>query len=410
MRYDAAMHRSTSARALALLFTLLTSACGGSDGTAPPADAGTLGDAGPVDAPAGDASVGVDGDVPDGASTDAETIDASTSDGGEGGLPAGWLYTESNHVYVSDGAGGGAVWVGRGVNIDDVYLCGYNYTLWDTSAESELTGIVNGLLSGWHPTFVRVSLGMASYPVETSWTENPAEYQEPMTRVINAIGATPGVYVLVALRSHASMIWKDAIHGDAEATGIPSDATTTPDAVRFPTGTDATYVALVNTFASSPFVMFGLTNEPGGNLQTDTLIAAAMQHGVDVIRAEEARLGVPHHLISVQGNDWTSDLTYYATSPLIGDNLVYEIHGYPPTPTAYTYADLPVIIGEYGSLPDSAAFFADIEAKQLPNAAWDFEPFSDCSPDLLTITHSETSLVPTAWGSTVQAYLASHAP
>ncbi len=389
------------------LLTAVAAAAGCDSNTAHPVsiDAGALEDATALDAPEQDAFTDVDAGA-----TDAGPTDGGAADAGGGGLPAGWLYTAANHVYVSDGAGGGSVWMGRGVNLDDIYLCGYNYTLWDTSAETELTAVAAGLVRDWHPTFVRVSLGMASYPTESDWTENPAQYQAPMTRVIEALGANPGVYVLVALRSHASMILEDTIHGDAEATGVPSDATTTPDAVRFPTGTDATYVALVDTFAHSPFVLFGLSNEPGGNLQSDAVIAAAMEHAVGVIRAEEDRLGVPHHLISVQGNSWTSDLAFYAASPLTADGVVYEQHGYPPTADAYTYDNLPVLIGEYGSLPDSAAFYADLEAKQLPNAAWDFEPFSDCAPDLLVVTHSATTLTPTAWGATVQAYLTSHAP
>ncbi len=356
-----------------------------------------------------DARATLDAGLADGASDlDARADDAGALDASV--LPAGWLYTEGNHIHVSDGAGGGAIWMGRGVNMDDVFLCGYNNTLWDTDAEAQLESVVAGLISDWHPTFVRVSLGMASYPTETSWTESPAQYQEPMTQVIDAIGASPGVYVLVALRSHASMILQDEIHGDPEATGIPSDASSTPDAALFPNGTDDTYVALVNTFAHAPFVMFGVSNEPGGNQRSAEVIAAAMAHAVGVIRAEEDRLGVPHHIVSVQGNGWTSDLSVYASSPLTFDNVVYEVHGYPPTPESYTYASLPVIVGEYGSLGDSAAFFADLEAKQIPNLAWDFEPFSDCGPDLLNVTHDASMLDPTAWGNTVQAYLVSHAP
>jgi hypothetical protein len=387
-------------RLVSLVLTLLAPACS--------APAGALDAA--VDARAPD-----DGARLDGAGTDAfADIDGSADDAASGsdagGLPAGWLYTEGNHIHVSDGAGGGAIWMGRGVNMDDVFLCGYNNTLWDTEAGAELETVVSGLISDWRPNFVRVSLGMASYPTETSWTEDLPQYQQPMTQLIEAIGANPGVYVLVALRSHASMILQDTIHGDAEATGLPSDSTTTPDGARFPNGTDDTYVALVDTFAHSPFVMFGITNEPGGNQRTDDVIAAAMAHAVTVIRAEEDRLGVPHHIVSVQGNGWTSDISRYATAPIDSDNIVYEVHGYPPTTESYTYASIPVIIGEYGSLPDSAAFYADVEAAQIPNLAWDFEPFSDCTPDLLDITHDATALSPTTWGDTVRVYLTSHAP
>jgi hypothetical protein len=200
----------------------------------------------------------------------------------------------------------------------------------------------------------------------------------------------------------------DHASGNAEPTGVPSDSATTPNATMYPTGTDAVYVALVDTFANSNFVLFGLSNEPGGSSQTNATLAAAMSHAVGVIRAEENRLGVPHHLVSVQGNGYSSDISFYATTPLPYDNVVYEVHGYPPATGSYTYSNIPVIIGEYGSLSNSTAFYADLETKQIPNMAWDFEPYSNCSPDLLTVNDSDTNLVPTTWGSTVKAYLLAH--
>jgi hypothetical protein len=38
------------------------------------------------------------------------------------------------------------------------------------------------------------------------------------------------------------------------------------------------------------------------------------------------------------------------------------------------------------------------------------EAYSDCGPDLLTVTHDATMLIATPWGSIVQAYLLMHAP
>ena len=110
------------------------------------------------------------------------------------------------------------------------------------------------------------------------------------------------------------MIGQDTADGDPEATGLPSDSTTTPDATQFPTGTDAVYVALVDTFASDDFVLFGLTNEPGGNKLSQR----------DDRRGDEPRRrassaprrtssACPHHIVSVQGNGWTSDISFYAT-------------------------------------------------------------------------------------------------
>jgi hypothetical protein len=326
----------------------------------------------------------------------------------DGGYPSGWLYTSGAKIYVSKGNASGTPWMGRGVNLDDIFLCGYNNTLWLASSEQALSTIVSGLMSAWKPSFVRISLSMASDPTVTSWLANPSQYKTPMTNVINAIGANANVHVLVTLRSDASMIGQDKVDGDPEATGLPSDKSTTPNATAYPTGTDAVYVALVDTFANSGFVMFGLTNEPGGNKLSNATIAAAMTHAVGVIRAEEDRLGVPHHIVSVQGNGWTSDISFYATAPISNDNVVYEVHGYPPPASSYTYSNIPVIIGEYGSLTNSASFYADIEAKQIPNMAWDFEPYSNCAPDLLNVTLNASTLTATSWGTTVQSYLLAH--
>jgi Cellulase (glycosyl hydrolase family 5) len=199
--------------------------------------------------------------------------------------------------------------------------------------------------------------------------------------------------------------------GNAEATGMPSDATSTPDKTKFPTGTDAVYVALVDSFAHDQFVLFGLTNEPGGNVSTPDTIRPVMAHAVSTIRAEEDRLGVPHHLVSVQGSGYSGNIGFYSQNPLTQDNVVYEVHGYPPSTESYTFDNIPVIIGEYGSLVagTEAAFFQDLESKQISSLAWDFDPYSNCSPDLLDITRDASTLTPDDWGKVVQGYLTAHA-
>jgi hypothetical protein len=174
---------------------------------------------------------------------------------------------------------------------------------------------------------------------------------------------------------------------------------------------------MVDTFATSKHVIFGISNEPGGMSATDADLLAVMTHAVSVIRAEEDRLGTPHHVVSVQGNNWTSRIGFYDSAPVPFDGVVYEYHSYPPEATGtygYTWANIPVIIGEYGpvyystdTLVDAAAFYADVEAKQIPSLAWDVSPFSYCAPDLVTQTMN-TTLTPTIWGSTVQNYLLAH--
>ncbi len=199
--------------------------------------------------------------------------------------------------------------------------------------------------------------------------------------------------------------------GNAEPTGVPSDATSSPDKAKFPTGTDAVYAALVDSFAHDNFVLFGLTNEPGGNTSTAETIRPAMAHAVSVIRAEEDRLGVPHHLVSVQGVGYSGNVGFYGQAPLDQDNVIYELHGYPPAAPAFTFDNIPVILGEYGNLAagSEAAFFRDLETRQISSLAWDFEPYSNCAPDLLDITHDATLLAPNDWGKLVQAYLVQHA-
>jgi|GEM_PF-680774 len=350
-----------------------------------------------------------DAQMPSSAVGDASTAigDASTPIGdgsmATGGLPAGWLYTMGNRIYVSDGAGGGSVWMGRGVNIDDLFLCGYNNNLQDSNGPKDIEGIASSAVSDWNASFVRVSLGMASYPTHTSWLAD-STYKTTMTQVIDSLGASRA-QVLVTLRTDDSFVGQDP--GDPEPTGVPSRASNTPDATNYPTGTDAVYTAIVDSFANAGYVIFGLSNEPGGNQSDQSSIVAAMTHAVSVIRAEEDRLGVPHHLVSVQGTGYTADVSFYSMTPLAFDNVVYEVHGYPPATSSYTYSNIPVIIGEYGSLKDSASFYADVEAKHIPNLAWDLEPFSNCSPDLVSVSDNATNQKLTAWGNTVENYLAS---
>jgi hypothetical protein len=45
-------------------------------------------------------------------------------------LPAGWLFTKGNKIYQSNGASAATPWMARGVNMDDIFLCGYNNVLW----------------------------------------------------------------------------------------------------------------------------------------------------------------------------------------------------------------------------------------------------------------------------------------
>jgi len=390
---------------LALSLAAAVAACGGGGSSGAASDAGSGSGGGD-----GGGSSGGDGQAPPsegGTPADAGGSDAHHPPPSDGGIPpAGWLYTVKgdNHVYVSNGSAG-AVWMGRGVNLDDLLLCGYNSGLWMSNPDGQqaLSGMLTSLMTGWKPTFLRISLAMNSYaPFNISWAADTSKYATGMTSIIEAAGGYPGTYVLITLRSEATMV--DAAGAKCANGG--------DDAVCIPTsGTDATYKALVDTFQDKPYVLFGVSNEPGGNNGTQSQITAAMSHAVGTIRAEEDALGVPHHVVSVQGLGYTSDISFYDAAPLPYDNVVYEFHSYPPQASAYTQAHIPVIIGEYGPNGGDTSFatalYADLEAKQIPNLAWDMDTFNDCAPDLASVTKT-TAITPSAWGQVVKAYLAAH--
>ena len=360
---------------------------------------------------AGDAGVAPDGPAPDGTTPadaqppeDAEPGDSPAPDSGL--PPSGWLYTVSGDtkIYVSNGASG-TVWMGRGVNMDDIFLCGYNEGFWMSNPDGEGAdeGMLSDLMTNWKPTFLRVSLSMDSFPpYDISWANDTSQYKTHMTNIIDAIGTHPNVYVLVTLRSDSSMVNgsnTQCAHGGDDAVCIPTN------------NTDAVYQAIVDSFGSKSYVLFGLSNEPGGNVASNATLSSAMSHAVGVIRAEEDKLAVPHHIVSVQGNDWTSSIGFYDSAPLPYDDVVYEYHSYPPSSSGYTMKHVPVIIGEYGpngtDTSFASAFYADVESKQIPNLAWDLDTYNDCAPDLANVTDTLT-ITASAWGQVVKTYLTSH--
>ena len=99
---------------------------------------------------------------------------------------------------------------------------------------------------------------------------------------------------------------------------LPLDWRQPPAGLHFPVllASEPIYdFALVDSFADKNFVLFGLTNEAGGNARSDATISGAMNHAVGTIRAEEDKLGVPHHIVTVQGNNYSANLKMYTASP-----------------------------------------------------------------------------------------------
>jgi hypothetical protein len=367
-----------------------------------------------------------------GGSSNGGSANGGSSNGGSGGTAgsggssAGWLHTVTgdNKIYDSNNS----VWVGRGVNIDDLFFGGYNCSFWMSDGDAAMMATVDVLMSSWKPTFVRVNLSMSGvYNVSTStcpgavlanWTDPIASntYKATMTKAIEALG-NAGAYVLVTLRTDETMI-----RYASATTTEPCDCSGSCDtAVCVPTAaTDAVYQALVDSFWDKPYVMFGASNEGGGFNPDSATLRTLMSHVVDVIRAQEATHGGQPHLISVQSTGYTSTSSYYSTNPLSQSNVVYEHHGYPPTD--YMHSNIPIIIGEYGPSDMSGSNVSDLsglndnfETQQISNLAWIFEPINGVTPPLASgwsgvaaANMTETNLQLTSWGTLVKNYLLAH--
>ena len=307
---------------------------------------------------------------------------------------AGWLHTSGGQILDADGG----VWMGRGVNMDDILFCAYDYDLANGPADvTEAKAVVDELVNNWKVNFIRISMYMGSYSQTYSWINNTKNYATLMTEVVNYIGQYPGVYVLLTLRSDPTMNCPTA---PAENNCLPTEATV------------PVYKALLDSFSNSSFVMFGVSNEPDD--QAVASLPATMSIGVQAIRDEETKLGTPQHLIAVQGSNSPPLQDYTPTAVQPSANVIYEIHYYPqwsgtPQTDYLPYVGVyPFFFGEYGgptgseSDTMSASFFKDCEDDHIPSLAWDFSPFVDCAPDLLTHTGSLTNN--TAWGNSVKAY------
>jgi hypothetical protein len=96
-------------------------------------------------------------------------------------VPSGYLYTLNNKIYLSSGTVG-TQWMGRGVNMDDVFFSGYNYEFGSfspaTSCETTMEQVVSNLVSGINTlNFIRISLSMNSGydgPTGNNWPNTTA--------------------------------------------------------------------------------------------------------------------------------------------------------------------------------------------------------------------------------------------
>jgi endoglucanase len=312
------------------------------------------------------------------------------NDGTERPVGSGWLYTQGNKIYTPDGD----VWVGKGANIHDTRSC--NRCAYQQPNPDEVKRRIDELVDIWGADFLRLAL--EAYPSAdgrvhyANVLEDPG-YLADIVEIVEHVATKDGVYVEISL-------WVDPTLTDY---GWPSEQTV--DVWR----------VLAETFAEHPNVIFGVVNEPEWNYDgaLDSQVWEAMTMVVNAIRKVEDSLGVPHHLIAVQGTGgWARFLDYYVDNPIQSDNIAYEVHVYDP---ASEFTDrfidpaqhIPVIIGELGpasgymTLEDTQQLMDLAEQHGVPYLGWTFH--ERCPPNLLQLLPSDSCgvnmpLVPTEWG------------
>lgn len=313
------------------------------------------------------------------------------------------LITSGNKIVSFEG---GAVFRGRGANIFDTRL--NNAGAYSQPNVAEVNRRTDELVDTWGVNFLRLCL--ESYAslngrVHGLNVLNDPGYVDDIVEIVNHIGTKENVYVLLS-------IW---ISPTLDSNGWPTAQTIEE------------WELLARKFANHDYVMFGICNEPQANYNgaLNSQVWARMNNAVAAIRAIEAELNVPKHIIAVQGTGgWARHLQYYITNPITaggGENIAYEVHVYDPESTFNNRfitpsQTLPVIIGEFGpasssatmSLDDCQALMDKAQQLDIPYLAWSFH---HRSPPSLLVDYTSggpgygMNLVPTQWGNLLKDQL-----
>ena len=312
----------------------------------------------------------------------------------------GWLHTRGNKIVYENGD----VFRGRGANVHDTRSCG---ACWSPNVNG-VKRRIDEVVDIWGANFLRLCL--ESHEAKSN-AVNDAKYMQNIIEIVEHIGKKTGVYVLVSL-------WWDTTV-DTHPLRIPHPAVT------------PIWEHLTEKLAKYPYVMFGLVNEPRGKHSTDDVeidandveVWESMNNTVAAIRAVEARVGSPRHIIAVQGTRaYGKFLQYYVNHPITADggkNIAYEVHVYYGNDGdkwekrwEIPSRKLPVIIGEFAelyeswdtlSLQDCDKLSMEAEKLDVPWLAWTFH--TNCGNPLITASNNcETNVTITpskGWGQLI---------
>lgn len=321
----------------------------------------------------------------------------------DGPQDPGWLYTEGNKIYQSNGE----IWFGKGANLQDTRGC--NACTWSPPNVAEVKRRIDVLVDNWGANFIRLTLESYSEASgRTHWQGllEDSEYLDDIKEIVNHVGRKTGVFIMLSL-------WSEPTFSQM---GWPTNDTI------------PIWEKLAETFRDSSHVFYGIANEPTHNWNgvLDAQCWEAMNAVAAAIRSVEARFGSPNHIIAVQGTRaWGRRLDYYVSHPITagdGKNIVYETHVYDPVSEFQAlFIDpaktLPVIIGEFGpvsgymTMEDCEQLIIQADSMRIPYLAWTFH--ERCPPNLLVDNSNggcgeNMLLIPTSWGELLLRFLHPH--
>jgi hypothetical protein len=308
------------------------------------------------------------------------------------------MRTQGNKILNSDGT----TFFAKGANIFDTRSCGSCAS--NPPDVAEVKRRIDYAVNEVGLKFLRLCLESTTYGngLTVGNILNDPQYRADVKEIVDYIGTKPDIKVLVS-------VWSDPSLGNL---GRPTSSTN--DVLR----------ALVQDYATHSYVMFGVCNEPEENWDGsgDATVWQLMNSAVEAIRAEEAKLKSPPHLVAVQGTRaWARSLSYYITHPITaagGVNVVYETHIYDSSSQFNVLlntpaATLPVIVGEFGpatgymTQADCDELMVRCKALNVPFLAWAFH--MRCPPNMLVDNSGGScgvgmTLQLTPWGNSVKNF------
>jgi hypothetical protein len=278
----------------------------------------------------------------------------------------------------------------RGVNKNSLELTSTGYRMTDAEMQA---------IADYGATMVRLQLS------EVFWLAGSCRYDEAYAgRVATAVRQLTGRGVAVLLDLHTNGGPASCVRGTPQQQNMADDGSVT------------FWKQVAERFQGNPLVAFDLYNEPrniGGQVwrnggDAGGWTAVGMQQLYDAVRSTGAT-----NLVFVSGTGEAADLTVAGLGPVNGYGIVYAAHYYGggDTCSAVTApADLdqlwgaaartaPVVITEFGSKCDSAAYMASVIAyAEAHHLGWLAFAWSADGPAAWSLLASWTTHYPSAAG------------